>query len=109
MCFITFYIKQKDSRKELLLPGIRNILFIIPALFLSMAHSVGWTVHDPGWIIADEYGNAVPNYDKYSNIASQFERYDDWQAKYLFYAFFSALLIYVIFLLIDKLMKKRSK
>ena len=88
ICFLAFLIKEKEDRKGLVLPGIRNVLFIASALVVTNAHSVGWytapgsTVHIP---------------------------YDSWATNYFGYAFVLAVLVTIIFALIEAAVQKKRK
>lgn len=86
--FIVFLIKTREERKKLLIPGIRNTLLIPSALIVSEMHSMGWW-HDPGSTVG--------------------QRYESWHTEYLWYALALAVIIFVVFSLIDVLIQKKSK
>lgn len=94
ICFIVYFIRKKEARGLLMLPGIRNIFLTFPALFVSEAHSVSWQGD-----IENEYN------------ASLLERCDVWQTEYLWFALKSAVFIFIAFSLIEKLYShyKRKK
>jgi len=86
--FIVFLIKTKEERKKLLIPGIRNTLFIPSALIVSEMHSVGWW-YDPGSTVG--------------------QRSESWYTEYLWYALALAGIIVVAFALIEKMLKRKNK
>ena len=79
--FVTFLIKCKNDRKELMLPGIRNILLIPSALIASRIHIVIWCSYGPE--------------NEYSMDALQ--RCDSWYPEYLGYALALATIVFVMF------------
>lgn len=97
ICFIIFLIKCRDCRSNLILPGIRNILMISCSLMISNYHSVGW-IHKGDW---NEAGVGSADFSAY-------ERYDVWYDEYLFMALGLAVLIAVVFALIEIIMRKRK-
>ena len=48
ICFAVFLIWQREERKALVLPGIRNVLLIPAALLVAMAPTVSWVNYAPG-------------------------------------------------------------
>lgn len=89
--FFVFLAKHKEERREFILPGIRNICLIPSALIVSEMHYMVW------------YGGE----DEY--IVSEFERYEVWQMEYFWYAIALAVFVYVVFSLIDVLIKRKSR
>ena len=87
ICFVLFLLKNKEGRKEFILPGIRNLFFIPSALIIDKLHYVGF--------YAD--GDEAP------------KRYDIWEAKCILYAVALALFVFVLFSLIDALIKRKSR
>lgn len=88
VAFIVFLIKDKTNRKNVLLFGIRNML-LIPFAFISPnMHTLGW-FQDAG--TADWVG------------------YELWNMEYLWLALGWALLVVVVFAVIEALQKKSSK
>lgn len=85
ICFIVFLVKHKEGRKKLLLPGIRNVFLILPALLVIKTRYMGWQ------------GNGGEG------------KYIVWQTEYLWFSFMLVILILVIFSLIDVLIKRKSK
>ena len=90
--FVTFLIKCKNDRKELILPGIRNILLIPSALIASGVHRVIWCSYGPQ--------------NEYSMDA--LERYDSWHLEYLGYAVALAVIVFVVFSLINSLQHSKK-
>lgn len=86
--FIVFLIKAGEGRTKLLIPGIRNILFIPSALIASEMHSMGW------W---HEAGSTVG------------QRYDLWRTEYLWYALALAAIVLLLFSLLEIAVNKRRK
>ena len=80
-------IKSTNERKALILPGARNILMIIPALFFNVAHSVSWG-----------YTNDVLT-----------DRYDNWNFDIMISALWIAFIIYLVCAIIDRLFIAKSK
>ena len=86
--FVVLLISQKSERTKLLIPGIRNLLFIPSAIIVSEMHSTGWQ-YNPG----DVEG----------------QRYDFWNLEYLWYALALVAIIFIVFALIECLIKKKVK
>ena len=92
VCYVVFLVKQRNDRKELVLPGIRNIFWIPSALMLSEVHRVSWTSYGP---------------ETYS--VSDVVRCDSWYTEYLVYAILLAVLVEVVFSLIEAWIGRRPK
>lgn len=90
--FFTFLIKCKNDRKELMLPGIRNILLIPSALIASRMHIVIWCSYNPE--------------NEYSVDALQ--RCDSWHLEYLGYAVALAVIVFVVFSLINSMQSSKN-
>lgn len=86
--FVVFLIKAGEAGKKLLIPGIRNILFIPSALIVSEWHSMGWVCND-----GDTYG----------------QRYDFWQTEYLWYALALSAIVFILFSILDIAVKKKRR
>lgn len=86
ICFVVFLIREKEDRKSLLLPGIRNALLIPSALITSNAHYVGW-YNTPG--------------------STVHTRYDSWATEHLGYAFALAALVVIVFTIIEVVIRKK--
>lgn len=87
-CFVVFLLKNKEERKEFVLPGIRNILLIFAIQIFSYAHVTIWTYYDDDW--------------------SNGEFSDYWQSEYIWYTVVYVVLIFVIFRIIDMLLKRNK-
>lgn len=88
ICFVVFLIKEKEDRKGLVLPGIRNALLIPSALIVSNSHYVGWQ---------GAPGSTVPT------------RYDSWAFEHFGYAFALAAFVVIVFTIIEVVMKKKRR
>lgn len=88
ICFVVFLIKEKEDRKGLVLPGIRNALLIPSALIVSTSHYVGWQ---------GAPGSTVPT------------RYDSWSTEYFGYAFALAALVVIVFTIIEVVISKKRR
>ena len=86
--FVVFLLRQKTDRTKLLVPGIRNLLFIPSALIVSEWHSMGWQCYAGD---------------------TDIQRYDLWQTEYLWYALALAAIVLVVFSLLDIAVNKRQK
>ena len=42
VCFVLFLLKNREERKALLLPGIRNMLYFPAVIWMASFHSPGW-------------------------------------------------------------------
>ena len=88
ICFVVFLIREKEDKKGLILPGIRNVLLIPAALIASNAHSVGW----------------------YNGLGSTVHtRYDSWHEEFLGYAFALAALVVIVFTIIEVVISKKRR
>ena len=88
ICFVVFLIREKEDKKGLILPGIRNVLLIPSALIASNAHSVGW----------------------YNGLGSTVHtRYDSWHEEFLGYAFALAALVVIVFTIIEVVISKKRR
>ena len=96
--FIVYLLKFKADRKDLILPGIRNILLIIPTIFVQRSHYVSF-----GYIGESISGSTAG----LENI--KYERYDTWNVEYIWFALGLALSIFVIFKLIETIKRKKLK
>lgn len=93
-CFVVFLVKSKMGRKELLLPGIRNIFFIPSALIVSNMHSMGWT-------------HLLPNENEWT--ADSLTRYDIWETEYLWYTLALAGIVIIVFSVIAYFQERLRK
>jgi hypothetical protein len=89
ICFGVFLIRQREERKALVLPGIRNVLLIPAAFLVTMAPTVSWTNYAPG------------------KISSGIEVM--WSPEYLGYAIALAVAVVVVFALIETVIEKYRK
>ena len=87
ICFLVFLIKDKEDRKGLVLPGIRNALLIPSALIVSNSHYVGW--------------QGAPG--------SAHTRYDSWATEHFGYAFALAAMVVIVFTIIEVIINKKKK
>jgi len=87
IAFPVFILTERESRKNLLLPGIRNILFIPSALIASEMHGVSWI--DRG-------------------MFGGYDRYDFWNPEYLGYAIALAAAVAIVFALLEVAAKRRK-
>lgn len=90
VCFVLFLLKNKELRKDLILPGIRNIFLIPSAISFSHIYWIWWS--SP--IGAGE--NDLPQYEKRELFSPE----------YIWYTFIYAALVIVIFSVIDILAKR---
>lgn len=88
VCFAVFLFKEKEDRKGLVLPGIRNVLLIPSALIASNAHYVSWH-NAPG--------------------STVYTKYDSWATEYLGYAFAIAFFVIVLFTIIEVIISKKRR
>ena len=86
--FIVFLVKEKTDKKNVCISGIRNMLLIPFALICTNMHNSGWH-HYAG--------------------ATDWEKYSYWHMEYLWMAIGWALLVIVVFSIIEMLVKKCSK
>lgn len=96
ICFIGFMIKCKFDRKQLLLPGIRNMLFIISAFLIGTVHNVGFIIYDD----VNTNTNSAPN--------TSWEKYENWNYERLLLSIGFALLVFIIFKALEKIVAKRK-
>ena len=87
-CFVVFLLKNKEERKEFVLPGIRNIIFIFAIQIFSYAHVTCWTYYD------DDLSNGVFS--------------DYWRTEYLWYTIVFVVFVFVVFRIIDMLLKRNK-
>ena len=90
-CFIVFMIKEENDKKQLILPGIRNILFIVSAICIGCVHSTGFMYDET------QTGNTIR------------QRYDYWQTEYWAYSIVFATAVIIVFKVIDTLIRKNKK
>lgn len=93
--YIVFLAKYKNDRKALIIPGIRNMLWIAPTLYLSLAHSVSWEFYNE--VSADNTVNTIVNRD------------DNWNISVILSSLWVALIIYLIFAIIERLRFVKNK
>ena len=93
--FCMFLIRQKAYRKSLLVPGIRNVLFILCSLVASQIHRTTFEL----W--PKIYGGISSEYN--------FTRKDIWAVEYLWYAMALTGTVYVLFSMVEEIIKKRTK
>lgn len=86
VCFLVSLLGERENRKGLLLPGIRNLLLIPSALILTMAQSVSWSMGSEGTVL----GRSV-----------------HWYPEYIFYALTLAALVSLVFGIIERTVRKR--
>ena len=80
--FIVFLIRSKSCRRQLILPGVRGLLFIPSALNIAQMHSVSWSY----------YG----------------ARSDHWYMEYFWQSVAVAVTVYLVFALIEALFQKKK-
>lgn len=85
--FVVFFLREKEYRKALILPGIRNILFIIPIYILQGARNIS-TIQEVNELWEKSYESYELNYGM---IAASIG---------------TALLIFIVFKIIDKFFHK---
>lgn len=88
LCFIVYIIKHKDSRKSLILSGIRNILLSVSAVLISGFHHI--------------------SYYQFAG-STVYERYDSWNHEYFIYCFASVLIILTLYKIVEALIKRHRK
>lgn len=94
--FIAALKKNNASRKTLWLPGIRNILTMLPLPLLQRAHYVSW-----GYAYEDMIGTLQAS-------LIQYERNDTWNIEFIWYTAAISVIIFVLFSIIELFMKKPS-
>lgn len=87
--FIIFISVCKSDRKKLILPGLRNLLFIIPSALIQLVNSSDF-------------------YSYYYNGHTVWKRKDIWRIEYILLILGLILLILVIFELIKKFIRKKT-
>lgn len=92
VCFIVYMCKYPTERKQLLLPGIRNMLMIASGFIISEMHYVGFQSFKPDWGMVSSYG-----------------KYEIWDTEYLWLALSFAGLNMAIFKIIEILMHQNVK
>ena len=90
VAFVLFMAKSKEDRKTIVLPGIRNMLMIIPALLLQKVHEVCL------------YGESIVETEN-----TVWKRYDIWNVEYIWLALGIALFIIIVFKLIEMSQKEK--
>lgn len=90
--FIVFIFKHKPYRKELLIPGIRNIFLIPFAVIIYDWHGVVWD-------FAEENQWSIDGYT----------RYDYWDTEYLLYALYWAVGVIAVFAIIEFIRKGKTE
>lgn len=86
--FVVFILRQRADRVKLLIPGIRNVLFIPSAMVVSELHTMGW-------------------YNLAGDTAV--ERYDLWQTEYLWYALSWAAVVFILSSLLEIAVNRKHK
>ncbi len=88
--FVVLIIRQKEKR-NFILSGVRNLLLIPAAFIVSRMHSVVW--------IYEGYFDAEP---------TTWTRYDSWHMEYLWYAVLYCLVVFLVFAVIDTVVKPKQ-
>ena len=86
VCFIIFMLRNTKNRKHLCLSGIRNMLFILPALICTGVHGIGW----------------------YSS-GGKYTKYDFWDIELFWISVALALVVIIAFRVIEILAKRYKK
>lgn len=94
VCFIVFLIK---GGKKVVLPGIRNLLFIPSAILMSNVHIVVWESGSGTHYLDGEW---MPDIVTIHHI---------WNWEYLIYSLVLATVVVLIFTLIETLIKRKAK
>ena len=94
--FIIILKTNKALRKTLWLPGIRNLLTMLPLPLLQRAHYVSWC-----YVNEDIVGN-------FQASLIQYKPYDTWNIEYIWYTAAISLIIFMLFSVIDFIMKNPS-
>lgn len=100
VCFVICLIRNKDHRKTLMIPGIRNAVMILPVLLLYRVHTVSWQFVRLRIVTAED-GSLVQK--------PIYEPYDTWHTGLVWYAAGAALAVYLIFGIIDMVMKRKAE
>ena len=82
VCFIVLFVRRKAERRTLLIPGVRNILLILPFALAGMSHGAAFSSSDG--------------------------RYDLWNHTYLRVALISALAILLLGMVAQRVTEKRN-
>lgn len=86
LCFAVQLVRNRAGRRALVLPGIRNLLMMLPLPLLQRAHEVSW------WHAADgTYG-----------------REDTWHIEFIWFTAVAILAIYLVFAGIDTLRRRKT-
>ncbi|MCM1308028.1 MAG: helix-turn-helix domain-containing protein [Butyrivibrio sp.] len=88
VCFVLFLVKNKEGRREFIIPGIRNIFLSAPIWILGRFHAMGIS---------------------YDDDMAQTESYHVWNWNSIWYAAASVIAVFAVFALIDALVKRKSK
>lgn len=99
-CFVTCLIRNKDNRKDLIIPGIRNAVMILPVLLLYRVHTVSWQFVRLRIVTAED-GSMVQK--------PIYEPYDTWHTGLVWYAAGIALGVYLIFDVINMVLKRKAE
>lgn len=84
---IVYLLKFRAERRELLLPGIRNALLILPVFLIEKAHNVTFVAFGDG----------------------RYQRYDDWNMERIWLVLFLILAIFALSKLIESVTRKKLK
>jgi len=98
--FLLWLIRNKDCRKSLVIPGIRNAVMILPTLLLHRVHTVSWRYVGVR-VVGAEGGGMIQK--------SVYEPYDTWHTEFFWYAVAMALAVYLIFGIVDMLIKRNAE
>lgn len=90
--FIVFAVRNRNIRGAIIITGLRNSLFAIPALVMSEAHYTGFEI-----------------YDTLSETPKIYDRYDVWQEKYLYLSLLLVLTVIALFDIITAVKGRRHK
>lgn len=102
--FAVFIIRASSERKELILPGIRNILMLLPAIRLSGFHSPAFTFYGSETVeIGLDGSSAIVE-----PLNQYWTRESIWNPEFLLIAAGYAVVIAALFGLIEILIRKRK-
>ena len=90
--FFVFFIKKKEERTNLIIPGLRNMFLIPAALIVSKMHMPVW--------IGEHFRN--------DEAVDLWTREDCWYTEYLWYALAVVVIVLVGFSLFETLTKKNA-
>ncbi len=90
LCFVVMAVRHQEERRALVLPGVRNMLYVVSALMAA-----GW--HTMGFSSLTEDGLGA------------FQRYDFWDGSALLRAVGLALLVTAVFAVAKWLIQKRKR